>query len=184
MLFIFFAFLMGCSSVQVSQDYLPETPEDRFFDLKTYQWQSEKQKLTGNQLIDNPLLIKRIRTAIDHTLAEKGYRLITDGEPDFVVAYSYSLRAKIESGGSGSSVGFGFGTFGRFGGVGIRTGQEIREYDQATLLIDLINPQSGDLLWRGNGTRRVGQHPTPEKTTKMINEMVLRILDQFPPLPS
>ncbi len=174
--------LTGCSSVQVSQDYLPDT---RFFDLKTYQWQSETQKPTGNKQADNPLLNKRIRSAIDQTLANKGYRKITEGTPDFYLAYTYMLKSKLESRDSGVGVGYGFGVGrpGSFASVGINSGQEIREYNQGNLLIDLIHPESKELMWRGTGTRRVSDHSTPEKTTKMVNEMVAKILNQFPPLP-
>ncbi len=180
-LLIFIFIFWGCTSVRVSQDYLPET---EFLDLKTYRWQSDKQKPSGNKRIDSPLLDKRIRAAIDRSLEERGYRRVDDGDPDFIVSYAYSIRSKIESRDSGSSVGFGFGRYGRYGGIGINTGNEVRQYDQATLLIDLIKPQNGDLIWRGNGTRRVGEHSTPDETTEMVNEMVSKILNQFPPLPS
>jgi hypothetical protein len=166
--------------VQVSQDYLPDAP---FLELKTYQWQSEKQKSTGDARVDNPLLNNRIRTAINQFLGEQGFRLLSEGKPDFYISYHYSIRSKIESSDTGGGVGFGFGSFGRFGGIGINTGQEIREYDQAALLIDFLKPQSNDLIWRGTGTRRVNQHATPEESTKTVNEMVAQILKQFPPLP-
>lgn len=179
-LIFLFTLLMGCSSVQVSQDYLPDTP---FLQLKTYQWQSEKQKSSGDARVDNPLMNSRIRKAIDQYLAEQGFRLGSEGKPDFYISYNYTIRSKIESNDTGGGVGFGFGSFGRFGGIGINTGREIREYDQATLLIDFVKPQTNDLIWRGNGTRRVNQHTTPEESTKMVNEMVNEILKQFPPLP-
>ncbi len=174
--------LTGCSSVQVSQDYLPDT---QFYDLKTYQWQSETQKPTGNKLVDNPLLDKRIRSAIEQSLANKGYRKITEGTPDFYVAYSYLLKSKLESRDSGVGFGYGFGVSrpGSYVGVGVNSGQEIREYNQGNLLIDLINSKTKELIWRGTGTRRVSDHSTPEKTTKMVNEMVGKVLEQFPPLP-
>jgi len=180
-LFLLFLFFAGCSSVQVSQDYLTDTS---FNNLKTYQWQSETQKPTGNPRIDNPFLVSRIRTAVDQTLAKKGFQKINAGKPDFYVAYTYNLRSKIESKDVGTSFGFGFGRVGRFGSVGINTGQEVREYDQATLLLDLFNGTTQDLIWRGNGTRRVGEHSTPEEETDIVNEMVSKILEQFPPQPS
>jgi len=181
LLILYISLFFGCSAVQVSQDYLPGA---KFYDFKTYQWQSEKQKPTGNEKIDNPLLIRRIRTAIDQTLTKMGYKKIKEGTPDFYVSYTYSLRSKMESRDTGVSFGFGFGSTRRYGGVGINSGQDINQYDQAILLIDLIDPINNDLIWRGNGTRRVAEHYKPEKITKIINEMVSKILAQFPPLPS
>jgi hypothetical protein len=178
---LYLGLLLGCSSIQVSQDYLPDT---EFYNLKTYQWQSEKQKSTGNERIDNPLLDKRIRTAIDNSLLEMGYKKIETGSPDFYVAYTYALRSKIESRDSGTNIGFGFGKVGRYSSIGINSGQEINEYDQANLLIDFTNSKTKDLIWRGNGTRRMADHYKPEKITEIVNEMVSKILAQFPPLPS
>jgi hypothetical protein len=178
---LYMGLLMGCSSIQVSQDYLPDT---EFYNLKTYQWQSEKQKPSGNNRIDNPLLDKRIRTAIDHSLFEMGYQKIETGNPDFYVSYTYSLRSKIESRGTGTSFGFGIGKVGRYSSIGINSGQEISEYDQANLLIDLTNSKTKDLIWRGNATRRMAEHYQPEKITEIVNDMVSKILAQFPPLPS
>lgn len=175
-----FALLTGCSAVQVSQDYLPET---QFYDLKTYQWQSEEQKPSGNKDIDNPLLVKRIRGAIEQVLTEKGYRKTTEGSPDFYVSYNYDLNSKIESNDTGAGFSFGFGSRSRFGGIGINSGREIREYNQATMLIDLVNAKTKDLIWRGKGTRRIPDHSTPAKTTETVNEIVAKILYQFPPLP-
>lgn len=173
-------FLFACSAVQVSQDYLNNS---RFFDLKTYRWKSDKQKTTGNSQIDNPFLVKRIRSAIEETLSANGYKKIPEGKPDFYVSYNYALKSKIESRDNGTSFGFGFGSFGSFGRLGINTGQEIRQYDQAILTIDFINPENDELLWRGMGSRRAAEHTTPEKITRSVNEMVTKILDQFPPLP-
>lgn len=176
---IFLTLFLGCSSVQVSQDFLNDA---RFLDLKTYRWKSEKQKPTGDKRLDNPFLVKRIRSAVENSLSAKGYTKLTEGKPDFYVSYGYSLRSKIESRDTGASFGFGFGSVGRYGGVGINTGQEVRQYDQATLIIDFINTGSDDLMWRGTGTSRASEHSTPEKATKAVNEMVTKILDQFPPL--
>jgi hypothetical protein len=178
LLILFVGLIIGCSAVQVSQDYLPGA---EFHNLKAYQWRSNKQKNTGNGNIDNPLLIRRIRTAIDHSLSKMGYEKIETGTPDFYVSYTYSLRSKMESRDTGANFGFGFGSIGHYGAVGINTGRDINQYDQALLLIDLIDPINNDLIWRGNGTRRVAEHYKPEKITKIINEMVSKILAQFPP---
>jgi hypothetical protein len=48
-------------------------------------------------------------------------------------------------------------------------------------MVDIIDSGSGDLLWRGTGTRTFVPHADPEKATKWINEIVQKILDQFPP---
>jgi len=112
MLFIFW----GCSTLKVSQDY---DLKANLSGLKTYAWQSKTHKETGDVRVDNPLLHSRIRSAVDFYLLGKGYRKVSQGAPDFYVKYQYSVRSKIESDNLDGGVGFGIGTYGRHGGIGV-----------------------------------------------------------------
>ena len=174
------AIFFGCSSLKVSQDYNIVTD---FSGLKTYDWQSGTQEKTGDLRVDNPLLHARIRKAVNRSLSEKGYQKVSLGTPDFYVSYQYMVRSKIESDNVGTGIGFGIGTFGRHGGIGISTGSGISKYDEGMLVINIIDSRNGDLIWRGTGTRRVSQHLDPDKSTKNVNEAVGKILAQFPPQP-
>ena len=176
MLFIFW----GCSTLIVSQDY---DLKANFSGLKTYAWQSETHQKTGDVRVDNPLLHSRIRSAVDHFLLGSGYRKVSQGAPDFYIKYQYSIRSKVESDNLDGGVGFGIGTYGRHGGIGISTGGSVNTYDEGMLVIDIIASGSKDLIWRGTGTRRISQHSNPEETTKNVNEAVEKILAQFPPKP-
>jgi hypothetical protein len=168
----------GCSGIQVNQDYDPSTD---LWSLKTYRWASDNQPKTGDLRIDNPLRDKRIRAAVERVLAEKGFARSEDGSPSFLVSYQYTLRQKIESDGGG--VGFGVGSFGRGGGIaiGTGTGSSVRGYDQGALTIDLIEPGSESLLWRGTGTQQFKEYADPVKTTGDIDTLVETIMAQFPP---
>jgi hypothetical protein len=175
---VIFTVVFGCSSIKVSQDYDLSTS---FTGLKTYDWQSETQKKTNDALLDNPLLDARIRSAVDRVLKEMGYQKVSHDTPDFFVAYQHTVQRRIGTDNVRTGVGFGFGSSGRYGGIGVGTGAEITEYDEGILVIDVIHADNNDLMWRGIGTRRVSQHSDPEKRTKHINETVAKILTQFPP---
>jgi hypothetical protein len=169
----------GCSGIQVSQDYAPSTD---FSALTSYQWKSQTQEKTGDPRIDNPLRDARIREAVDRALGEKGVELAKNETPSFHVAYQNVLRRKIESSGSSGRVGFGVGSYGRHGGIAIGTGTEVREIEEGSLIIDVLNPVSGELLWRGTGNQRYREYTDPEKATSDINALVKKILAQFPPV--
>jgi hypothetical protein len=178
LLFIFLILsISACSSVKVSQDYDLDKPLPV---LKTYLWQTAAQTKTGDVRVDNPLLNERIRGAVDRVLAQKGLQPAAAGTPDFKVAYQLSINQKIKSDDVRGGVGFGMGSYGRHGGVAIGTGSTVTTYDEGLLVIDFTNAQ-GDLLWRGNGTRYLPEHTNPEKTEKIYNELVEKILEQFPP---
>jgi len=172
-----FSLLSACSGIPVSQDYMPAT---NFSALKTYHWDpavlSSEKNIKGD-----PLLDARIHQAIDRKLAAMGYVLKTDGSSDFIVNYQTDMRQRLTSDGPTTSFSFGFGSFGNFGGIGIGTGTTIRDEDEATLIINILSGKDNSLLWRGTSSRYVYHYDKPEELTKIINQHVDAILDQFPP---
>jgi len=174
------ALIAGCSGIEVSQDY---NTTAKFSNLKTFDWYLAKQKKTGDLRVDNPLLDSRIRKAVDRSLAQKGYKKISQGTPNFYVGYNYAILTRIRSERVRSGIGFGFGGSGSFGTIGIGTGSDVRQFDEGMLVIDITNAKNGKLLWRGTGTRRVSRHSDPKETTKKVNQTVKKILAQFPPQP-
>jgi hypothetical protein len=169
----------GCSGIQVSQDYDPAT---NFSSLNTFRWAEETQKETGDPRIDNPLRNRRIRTAVERVLTTKGFAKSAENESAFQVRYQYILRSRIESRGTSGGVGFGVGKYGRRGGIVVGTGEEIRQYDEGALVIDFYASGSNDLIWRGTGSHRFRESTDPVKASEEINQLVKKILEQFPPL--
>lgn len=172
------ALLAGCSGIRVHQDY---DPGSDFSALSTYQWASEPRGKIGDPRLDNPLRDARIRTAIERVLHAKGHDLSRGGTDGFRVRYQYTLRRKLESGGASGGIGFGVGSFGRRGGIALGTGDTLHEYDEETLSIDFVKEDSDSLLWRGTGSQRLVEYDDPAKSTKAVNTLVEKILDQFPP---
>jgi hypothetical protein len=169
--------LHGCAGIRVSQDY----PVERDYSIfKTYAWQSETQEKTGDLRLDNPLRDMRIRSAVDKVLSGKGLQRVSDVQPDLYIAYQQKIYNRIDSD-NGSGFLFGIGSFGTHGGIGFSTGNRVSGYDEAMLVIDIIDAESRDLIWRGIGTRIFAPHADPAKITKRINETVQKILAQFPP---
>jgi hypothetical protein len=175
---LFAIFILGCSSIEVSQDYRLDSD---FSHLKTYAWKVERQEKTGDMRIDSQLMDDRIRKATEGKLLEKGFTKITGKTPDFQILYTYSISRKIYSNPVSTGLGFGYGHYGNAGTIGIRTGTEINEYDEGLLIIDFLKPDSDIVLWRGNSTRVVETHSTPEKIIQDIDQTIGKMLAQFPP---
>lgn len=166
--------LSGCSSVSVNRDY--NTAID-FSGLKTYAWQHAEQPQTGDPRIDNDLHDERVRMAVNQILAAKGFRLGDRADADFLVVYYVENQRKLSSG--SMSVGMGKSSYGRHGSVGYSTG--VSEYDQSNLIIDVMDPADEKMIWRGVGTRAAYDGSSPKKMTKIVDEMVAKILKKFPP---
>lgn len=169
---------LGCSSLKVSQDY--QSNHD-FTQMETFAWKDAVQKKTGDIRIDSQLINDRIRRAVDQVMTKKGFIKTADTSPDLHIEYQYVISKKLESRPVSTGVGFGYGSWGRAGGVAISTGTDIREYDEGLLLVNFLNPKTGELLWQGKSTRIVKTHSTPEKITQDIDMTIEKMLDQFPP---
>lgn len=169
------ALIAGCSGIQVSQDYDPATA---FSGLEHFRWETSVQESTGDPRLDNPLRNGRIRSAVERVLKEKGFARSEDGGSTFLIRYRESLNQKLESAGG---IGFGIGSYGRHGGIAIGTGNNLRETEEASLIIDFLDPESKTLLWRGTGTQRFKEYDDPVKASQDINGLVEKILEQFPP---
>ncbi len=98
--------LAGCASLQVRTDY---DPGASFTPLSTYDWNGGEVDASNNPAVNNPLLGKHIRGAVEGELDRMGYRKVTSGTPDFRIAYR--VVAQDRSYGYGGSSGYG-GSYG------------------------------------------------------------------------
>lgn len=172
------AALAGCSSLKVSQDY--DEAID-FSTLKTFAWKEVNQPETGDIRVDSPLIDQRIRQSIKKHLSLKGMHYSEVDLPDVNVAYSYNIISKLQSGTVTTGVGVGIGTGATIGGIGVHTGADVSQYNQGLLVVDILSPGTGKLLWRGTSTRVVRTHSSPEKITEDIDATIEKLLAQFPP---
>ena len=172
--------LIGCSGVEVSQDYKKDAD---FSGISSFAWATAAQEKTGDVRADSPLLHDRIRNAVEKSLKSMGLSPADRSAAGVLVEYKLQIRQKIRSDNVRGGVGFGYGSYGRVGGIAIGTGADVQSYDEGLLVIDLIRADSRALLWRGNATFPMLDHATPEKTTAQIQEAVEKTLAQFPPAP-
>jgi len=165
--------LAGCSRITVTAEH---DPAANFGALHTYAWRPGPQQGVGDPRFDSTLIDKRVRPAIDRVLAAKGYQMAAPGTAaDFLVGYHAVVRQKT----SGQTISRWYGY--RVGGARGGPQAYAHDYDEGTLLIDVIDPATMQLLWRGSGTRVVDPQASPEKREQRINEAVDQVLADFPP---
>ncbi len=169
--------LAGCSTITVNQDYRPGTT---YAGYSTYRLVASQLPESNDVRVTNPLLKERFENALDYELRLKG---IAPAEPaGLEVSYYYSIRTLVESDPFDTHIGFGYGTYGRHGGIGIGTGTSVRQYDKGTLVIDFTDTATGQLVWRGTGSDRLYNQLTPDETTAKVNNLVRKIMEQYPPM--
>lgn len=178
------ALLAACSTLEVTTDYDPSAV---FAGLKRYAWLPEPQKKTGDPRIDdNTLLEQRIREAVDDALAAKGY-VLSDADPDFLVGYHVSLDKRQSVQVLNDYYGYGPGWGWRYGSAYRPMGYAgppdayVYEYEEGTIILDVVSPANRELMWRGSARDEVQFESTPEQSAAKIREAVQAMLERFPP---
>ena len=141
---------------------------------RTYAW------MKGTEA-PNTLVEKRIRVAVDDQLRAKGLTRV-EGEADLhVITHATTTtgsRLDVTSYGYGGYVGWeGFTTWTP------GTGVQVRDYTTGTLVVDLVDPASNKLIWRGVATEALGINPNPEKVSKKVLKVTRSMFRDFPPPP-
>ena len=171
-------FAMSCApSVSVKQDY---DKEANFASLKTYDWLAVPTTAVGSvkaAVERNTLLDKRVKTSVGEQLAAKGYSQNSDN-PDVVVTYHVGVDDKVNV----TDWGYGYAGYGRYyGGWGPGGGVDVYQYKEGTLLIDIIDAKSKQLIWRGAGTGTVDPDAPTEKREQRLNNAIAKIMANYPP---
>ena len=192
--FLVSVLMAGCATVSVQRDYDEQASFDSY---QTFSWIPAKntQDVPGPYR-DDGLLDKRIKRAVTNALAYQGYTEQPDGTPDFYVVYRVGLEdVYYDSGysyGFGYPYGYGFGYrygfrrsfFGYggygypYGGYGYGSHGVVTTYTEGTLVIDIIDAGTNELVWRGAAVSALGDATYDAKD---INKAVEKILEEFPP---
>lgn len=171
------ALASGCSSTDLATDY---DPEFNFGSLRTYRWAERTVSKDDDPRVYNDLLISRINDAIDRALQTKGYQHIESGTADFLVGWHGSIDKKMNVQTVTDDYGYGMGLHGPSANApGPTTKTYVNEWEEGTLIIDIVDAGSNDLVWRGAGTGLVEE--TPGSNPNRLNEFVTKIFSKFPP---
>lgn len=164
----------GCSSITVNQDF--DTQAD-FAAYKMYTWLQQPTTAIGDAKAaqrTNTLLDKRIRSAVDAQLASKGMTLVSEN-PDALVIYHTGIDQKVDV----QDWGYSYPHYPYGGWYGGQV--DVYEYNEGTLIIDIIDAKSDQLVWRGTATKVIDETATSEEREANLNEVLARLLAQYPP---
>lgn len=172
--------LVGCSGgMDISSDWDPEAD---FSNLKTYQFADRVSTADDDPRIFNDITVQRVRTALNYALQARGYELVTSGEPDFKVGWHGSIDKKMNMETVHND--YNYNTTGWVSPHDPRAPQSktyVNEWEEGTLIIDIIDPKKNELMWRGTGTALVDENVSAEKDQSNLNDAVVKILKAFPP---
>jgi hypothetical protein len=178
--------LLTCIALALfSVAVLAETKSDydRSYDfskLKTWDFKVIT-RMPRDPVGENPLWNQRIRDGLEEHFAERGYRKVSDGEPDFLVTYFMGIKEKYDI----RYIDYGFpgrwgrwGPWGRWYGWGVQRGPvDVWRipYSESTLVVDIIDAHTNQMVWRGYDTETVDF----DKSEKTIHKSIENLTKRF-----
>jgi len=156
--------LLACVSFaqQVKTDY---DHNANFSQYKTYSWTKVKTQ--------DPLLVDRIKSAVNGDLAAKGWTEVSSGGDVEVFAVEMTQNQQTLD-----TFYNGFGGGRRWGGFGNAT-TTVDTYAVGTLVVDLFDANTKKLIWRGTASDTLSDKA--DKNTKNLNKGVTKMFEHFPP---
>ena len=160
------AAILACSTMTTAVDY------DHTVDWGKYK---TFQVATGTPA-PTTFTQKRIDTAITTTLNSKGWQPVTS-DPNIVV-YPHVVLSEQTQLNTMNMGGYGYRGWGGMGG-GMAT-TTVQKIPIGTLVIDLVDPNTKEMVWRGTASDQVSN--SGESQGK-IDEAMQKLFANFPPAP-
>lgn len=169
-------FLSGCVS-PTTVDY-DRAAASKFGSYKCFIVDSRETRSHYQGVVLSPIVDRRIERAISNELQAKGLTQ-NCGKHDFRVTFNTVTKTVTDV----NDLSLGASPFRRYPYMGHRgySHIDIDQYEQGTFLVDIIDEESKELVWRGAYTKRLGwSAPTEAEVKQIMGE----ILAQFPPTPA
>jgi hypothetical protein len=169
---ILLAGMTGCSSISVNYDYDKNVDWAKY---KTYGWMEAPQNSGDptSTLPNTTFLGERIHNSVQYEMEQRGLSL--GDEPELLVVYHIGTQEKIQV----TDWGYRYSDY--YWGYGGRQ-IDVSQYTEGSLVIDLVDAESMNLVWRATGTGTVDKsQKSPDEMQSRIDNIVNQIMKSFPP---
>jgi hypothetical protein len=168
------AVLTGCSAgLRVFTDFDPEADLSAY---RTYQWAERRASGKDDPRVYNDISAARIEGAVDSVLQARGFTEVS-ANPDFLVAWHGAIDGKMSVTTMRDRYGYGWG----FYGPPAVMHTWVDQWEEGTVLIDIVDAGRGELVWRGSGSAKLRNVKDDAKRRAVLTEAVAAILADFPP---
>ena len=166
------AAVLACSHATVQTEFDPKAEYARY---RTWAFISEPPGPEQAPAVQNPAVLALIRSAVGRELAAKGLAFASDAGPDLLVAVHGFARDRIQVNTYG--YGYAYGPYGVHGAPGV-AGTDVRQYRDGTLILDLVDARTKQLVWRGTASDTVS---STSQVKGVVEAAVHDMLAHYPP---
>jgi uncharacterized protein DUF4136 len=156
------------AAVSFAQDVKSDYDHSATFgQYKTFSWEKVQTK--------DPLMVDRIKDAVNSAISAKGWTLVPSGGDVEVFAIETTQNQQTLD-----TFYNGFGGGRRWGGFGDAT-TTVDTYKVGTLVVDLFDAKTEKLIWRSSSSDTLSSNA--DKNTKNLDKGVNKMFQHFPPAP-
>ncbi|MGC3999287.1 MAG: DUF4136 domain-containing protein [Anaeromyxobacter sp.] len=168
--------LSGCATLKVQSEYDAAAP---YASYHRYRWVAATPGEEQAPAMRDPAVRALVMRAIDRELQAKG--LLPAGaeeQPDLLVSALGWSKDEIQV----NSYGYGYSATYMRGpaavGVGSPGGVTVNSYRDGTLILDLVDAKTRQVVWRGTATDTLDD---PSEVRELIDNAVHKLLGSYPP---
>jgi len=160
--------LVTCMAVSAQDVTTNAMPGTDFSKYHTYKWVTIEGAKYPNQIVD-----AQIKQSVDAQLATKGLTKVAGDKADLYIGYQTSLAQQEQWNAYGMGGGYRWG-----GGMATATSSTI---DIGTLVLDMYDPSTKQLVWTGRATKTMDSGGNQQKKQKNLDNAMKKLLKNFPP---
>jgi len=162
------ALLLLAAAQLAAQDVKSNSmPGIDFSKYHTYKWVNIEGASHPNQIVD-----AEIKQAVDAQLTTKGLTKTDGDKADLYVGYQTAVDQQKQWNG------YGMGGGVRWGGMATATSSTI---DVGTLVLDMYDPATKQLVWTGSATKTMDPSSNQGKNQKNLDKAMAKLLKNYPP---
>jgi hypothetical protein len=159
--------LLACGAALAQDVTFNSMPGTDFAKYHTYKWVGIQGATYPNQIVDT-----QIKSSIDSQLAAKGLTKTDADKADLYIGYQASVDQEKQWNAYGTG-GLRWG-----GGMANATSSKI---SVGTLVLDMYDPGSKQLVWTGRATKTLDPGANQEKRQKNLDKAMQKLLKNYPP---
>lgn len=161
--------LAGCATMNVGSHVERGI---NFAQFTTYDWTPADALPVGDPRLDNnPFFRDYLQGAIEKQLAKKGYRRVSGAPADLLLHYHATVNQRMEINAADRQAGYCFQD----------CQPQVIEYEQGTLVLDVVDARSKKVIWRGWAQDSVqGIIDDQERLERQVDKAVTRLFERFP----
>ena len=166
---LFFLTGAACLAMSVKTSYVPEVDYSAY---RTYSWKPRVEVGPDHPLAEGGEVDRIVKQAADSILATQGFERTEVETPDLWINYAAFAVDKMDVEGIKREVS------GRVSWIGDPTAHSTRSYREGTLVFEIFDAGSDELIWSGWASEVASSQ---EKLRKKAEKAARKILKLFPP---